>query len=237
MSSNKEVIWHGKLKLVLLPVCAFALQLFADTTPSATDKVRKTLLEMENGERATVISKDESGKESVTNIQTFRHIADLLSAPIGSKYVPMSDADYEGMKKSTAKEILVKIPEWQSMTAPKYWQKPRAVLLKSGSLECVGFFSASKFFETRQEAMNYFSDTIGAELKEWCGKDPMVNVVGKAEFSFAYEKDGVKRELRFKPFSVDGGQRSVILCYHGSPRNDGKTMENEFVGFWKYVTE
>ena len=192
---------------------------------------------MENGERATVISKDKSGKESVTNIQTFRHITNLLSAPIGSKYVPMSDADNEDMKKSTAKEILVKIPEWQTMTAPQYWQKPRAVLLKSGSLECVGFFSASKSFETRQDAMNYFSDTIGTELKEWCGKEPMVNVVGNAEFSFPYEKDGVKRELRFKPFSLDGGEKSVILCYHGEPRCEGKTMVEEFGGFWKYVTE
>jgi len=114
---------------------------------------------------------------------------------------------------------------------------PAGEVLKGGSLECVGFYSASKVFGKRAEALDYLSGTIGAEVKEFLGKEPMMNVVGKAEFSCIYEKDGLKRELRFKPFSIDGGEKCVILCFHGLPRDGRKSMEREFAGFWKYVTE
>lgn len=153
--------------------------------------------------------------------------------PVGATYAPDA-ADFAALKAATKPEIVVRVPAWQTATAAQYWLRPRAVLLKRGTLEAVGFFSVSREFATQRETMDYFADTIGGALREHFKKEPMVYPRGTAEFSLPYKKDGRDLELRFKCFAVDGKERSVILCYHGLSRGE-KSMDDEFKAFYAFV--
>ena len=53
----------------------------------------------------------------------------------------------------------------------------------------------------------------------------------KAEYRYRYSKDGWERELRFKLFSMTGGEKSAIMVYHGFPRTGG-SMEREFAAIY-----
>lgn len=161
-------------------------------------------------------------------------IRNLLEAPVGATYAPGA-ADFAALRAATKPAIVVRVPAWQTTTVSQCWLGPRAVLLKRGTLEAVGFFSVSRDFAMRRETMDYLADTIGKTLGEHFKKEPMVYSRGTAEFSFPYKKDGRNLELRFKRFVVDGKERSVILCYHGLARG-ANSMDDEFKAFYAFVS-
>ena len=107
----------------------------------------------------------------------------------------------------------------------------RRVVVDRATKEAVGFFSFSRQFATRQEARTYLADSIGAELTRHFGKEPTLAPCGKAEYRYRYSKDGRERELRFKFFSMTGGEKSTIMTYHGFPCTDG-SMEREFAAIY-----
>lgn len=191
---------------------------------------------MADGERFSVVRMDSNGvMRTAGAFHVEKTIRSLLDAPIGSTYAP-DGKDFDALKSASKPEILVRVPAWQTASVPQYWKRPRAVLLKRGSLEAIGFFSASREFATRRAAMDYLADQVGDELRKHVGADPALYPRGKAEFSYPYKRGDRNLEVRFKCFAVDGGDRSVILCYHGLSRGE-KSMEAEFRAFYGFVTE
>ena len=141
-----------------------------------------------------------------------KEILSILDAPIGATYF-MTEAERKEMAGGTSKEMVFPVPLDRTANA------------------AVGFFSFSRQFATRQEARTYLADSIGSDLTRHFGKEPMLTPCGKAEYSYRYSKDGRGRELRFKLFSMTGGEKSAIMVYHGFPRTDG-SMEREFAAIY-----
>ena len=194
-----------------------------------------TLGNVGDGERFSVVQADSNGvPRTVGNFHVERTIRSLLDAPVGATYAPDA-ADSAALRSATKPEIVLRVPAWQTATAPQHWQRPRAVLLKRGTLEAVGFFSVSREFATPRETLDYLADTIGGALRGHFGNEPTAYSRGNAEFSFPYRKDGRDLELRFKCFAVDGKERSVILCFHGLSRGE-KSMADEFAAFHAFVS-
>ena len=131
----------------------------------------------------------------------------------------------------TSKEMVFPVPLDRTANATQYWMRPLRVVVDRATKEAVGFFSFSRQFATRQEARTYLADSIGTELTRHFGKEPMLTPCGKAEYRYRYSKDGRGRELRFKLFSMTGGEKSAIMVYHGFPRTDG-SMEREFAAIY-----
>lgn len=224
-----------RMEVATLAVAVFGLMALTGWNMFAAEQV-VPVGNVGDGERVTVMRADSNGvPRTVGNVRVERTIRSLLEAPVGAVYAPDA-ADFAALKAATKPEIVVRVPAWQTATAPQYWLRPRAVLLKRGTLETVGFFSVSREFATQRETMDYFADTIGGALREHFKKEPMVYPRGNAEFSFPYNKDGRDFELRFKCFAVDGKERSVILCYHGLSRGE-KSMDEEFKAFYAFVAE
>ena len=189
-----------------------------------------------DGEKFTVAVAGTNGTaQSIANFHIEKTIKSLLNAPIGAAYAPPGE-DCNALKSATKPEIVVKIPDWQTATAPQYWQRPRAVLLKRGTLEAIGFFSASKKFDTRKDALNYLSHQIGNDLRSHFKKEPMMYPRGNAEFSMPYKNGKRDLEIRFKCFALDGSEPSIILCYHGLSCGE-RSIDNEFRAFFGFVTE
>ena len=118
-----------------------------------------------DGERVAVMRADSNGvPRTVGNVRVERTIRSLLEAPVGATYAPDA-ADFAALKAATKPEIVVRVPAWQTATASQYWLRPRAVLLKRGTLEAVGFFSVSREFATQGETMDYFADTISGATR------------------------------------------------------------------------
>ena len=159
-----------------------------------------------------------------------KEILSILDAPIGSTYL-MTEAERKEMAGGTSKEMVFPVPLDRTANATQYWMRPLRVVVDRATKEAVGFFSFSRQFATRQEARTYLADSIGAELTRHFGKEPTLAPCGKAEYSYRYSKDGRERELRFKLFSMTGGEKSAIMVYHGFPRTDG-SMEREFAAIY-----
>ena len=213
-----------------------AFILFGSLLHAAEKETVVNVGNLADGEKFTVAVAGTNGTaQGVANFHIEKTIKSLLNAPIGAVYAPPGE-DFDALKSATKPEIVVKIPDWQTATASQYWQRPRAVLLKRGTLETIGFFSASKKFVTRSDALNYLADQIGGDLRSHFKKEPMMYPLGKAEFSMPYKDGNRDLEIRFKCFALDGGEQSIILCYHGLSRGD-RSIENEFRAFFGFVTE
>ena len=182
---------------------------------------------LEDGDRLVVAQTNVDGKVTgLARVRVEKRIGSILEAPIGATYL-MTEAERAEMENGTSKEMIFPVPLDRTATAPQYWMRPLRVVVERTTNVAVGFFSVSRRFDTRQEARAYLADSIGPELTRHFGREPMLTPCGKAEFRFPYVKDGDARELRFKFFSVDGGEKSVIMIYHGRARPSG-SMEREF---------
>jgi len=116
------------------------LTLFALTwlVPCAA-RAENVVSRIQDGDVLTVATTNGAGQvANVERLRFVKNIRGLVAAPIGSTYVPTTERELRELQAATKEELLVEVPEWQTASAPHYWQQPRAVLLARGSLKVIG---------------------------------------------------------------------------------------------------
>ena len=211
-----------------------ALAVVAVGGGSAAEVVRETAVigkvsEIADGDQLEVVATNADGRaEVVDRLHFVRDLGHILNAPIGGAYLPEDAKKREALLKAVKPEIIDEVPGFQTATAPQTWKRARAVILEKGTLKAKGFFAASRVMPTQRETTDYLLKTIYPEVFSHLGvKDDPFERCGVAEYRTRYRKKGDSLELRFKCMSLGGGEKSIVLIYHGYPRTDG-TMDAEF---------